>query len=179
MRVLHIHHGDNPRWGGGVIAMLRLHEGLKAAGIASRVLCGVKSLASADSVQMTRPRLAEALLRRVTSRAGFNDLRAVGAFAVPRHPLVRAADAVHVQGFHGGPDYAVPTARLAPLVEVVAHEVTARANPLGVKGRRGRHLGRRRRPRERGGRRPRRPVRPRDLPLTAARLRTALSTRYS
>jgi glycosyltransferase involved in cell wall biosynthesis len=102
VRVLQIHHSDNPRWGGGIIAMLRLHDALRAAGIDTRILCGIKTLPGAESVEVPRRRWVEAALRRAGRRLGLNDLHGLGAFGIARHPLFRAADVVHVQGLHGG-----------------------------------------------------------------------------
>ncbi len=100
--VVHLHHGDNPGWGGGVVAMQRLHGALLEAGIESTILCGVKSQASPRTVQIPRWRLLEAGLKRVGRPLGFNDLHGVSAFGVRRHPAYRAADIVHIQGLHGG-----------------------------------------------------------------------------
>jgi glycosyltransferase involved in cell wall biosynthesis len=82
--------------------MLRLHEGLKAAGAESNMLVGLKTANTDDAMQIPSRRLAEFLLRQVTRRLGLNDLDRVSAFGVKDHPLIRSADIVHIHCIHGG-----------------------------------------------------------------------------
>ncbi|MCL6640235.1 MAG: glycosyltransferase [Candidatus Rokubacteria bacterium] len=101
MRVLHLHRGDDVRWGGGVIAMTRLHQGLRRHGIDSRILCAVKSVPTPDTVAIPRWRI-ERGLRPIGRRLGLNDLHGLSALAIPRLPAFRQADVVHIHSLHGG-----------------------------------------------------------------------------
>jgi glycosyltransferase involved in cell wall biosynthesis len=102
MQVVHVHHADDVSRGGGVVAMHRLHAGLRQAGVDSHILCSVKTSDSPHVHVLGRRRLLEAALKRVTVRLGLNDVHGVGAFGLKDHPAVRAADVVHLHGTHSG-----------------------------------------------------------------------------
>jgi len=101
LRVVHLIHGDDVRWGGGIVATWRLQQGLQRLGIGSKILCPWKNTSSPDSVRYSlRPKL-ERQIGRVTLRLGLNDIHRVSAFRVADHPELRAADVLHIQGIHG------------------------------------------------------------------------------
>jgi len=104
MRVLHVHSSDNA-YGGGIIAMLRLHQGLKEAGVDSKILCNRKTLKNFDSISIPRSRLLKRLeseLGRVTIRLGLNDVHNISTFGIKRQGAYTEADILHFQGIHGG-----------------------------------------------------------------------------
>lgn len=79
--------------------MLRLHEGLRNAGVHSRILCMKPTLQ--DSVAFPRVR-GEGRLRAVTSRLGFNELHCLGSFRIQNLAAYVEADLLHIHGLHGG-----------------------------------------------------------------------------
>lgn len=98
MKVLQVH-GTDAGTGGGPIAMLRLHEGLRNAGFQSRILCARPT--QRDSVPFPRLR-GEGRLRALTSRLGFNELHCLGSFRIPGMSAYAEADLLHIHGLHGG-----------------------------------------------------------------------------
>ena len=84
---------------GGPIAMLRLQEGVRKAGIHSRILCLTPT--RADSVAIPRVR-GEGRLRAVTSRLGLNELHSLGTFKIQNLAAYAEADLLHIHGLHGG-----------------------------------------------------------------------------
>ncbi len=100
MRVLQLHASDNARASGGVVAMDRLHRGLKDAGVESRILCGRKTTQSPDVGQIPRSNRLEKNIRKVTSRLGLNDIHAVSAFGVFRQEEFASSDILHIHGIH-------------------------------------------------------------------------------
>ena len=98
MNILQVH-GIDAGTGGGPIAMLRLQEGLRKAGVHSRILCPAP--AHTDSVAIPRVRL-EGRLRAVCSRLGLNEVDSLGAFRVRHLPAYADADLLHLHCLHGG-----------------------------------------------------------------------------
>jgi glycosyltransferase involved in cell wall biosynthesis len=99
-KVLLVHLSDGHQGGGGGIATLRLHLGLREAGIDSRIACRTKTLKSPYITQVPRlPRL-EFLLKRVTSRLGLNDIHLVSSFKVRQEQVYQSADVIDFQGIH-------------------------------------------------------------------------------
>jgi glycosyltransferase involved in cell wall biosynthesis len=99
MKVLLVHNSDGQKSGGG-IAMLRLHFGLRQAGIDSKILCRVKTLDSADIRETPRLPGLDSLLREVTSRLGLNDIHLVSSFKVKQETFYQEADIIDFQGIH-------------------------------------------------------------------------------
>jgi glycosyltransferase involved in cell wall biosynthesis len=99
MRILLVQISDHLHGGGGSIAMYRLHLGLKKAGFDSKILCGVKTLDSSDSVAVPRLSKLERLLRKVTSRFGFNDIHCISSFKIPKSKVYLEADIINFHGF--------------------------------------------------------------------------------
>jgi len=98
LNVLQIH-GTDAGVGGGPIAMLRLQEGVRKAGVQSRILCMKPTLP--DSVAFPQMR-GERRLGTVTSRLGFNDLHCLGTFRISNLAAYVEADLLHIHGVHGG-----------------------------------------------------------------------------
>ncbi len=90
--------------GGGGVAMNRLHRGLLAHGVHSTLLeeAGEDVDASEGRYAVPRWRVLDGGLRRVASRVGLNDVHRLSTLALLRHPLVREADVLHVNGTHSG-----------------------------------------------------------------------------
>jgi glycosyltransferase involved in cell wall biosynthesis len=99
MRILLVQISDHLRGGGGSIAMYRLHLGLKKAGFDSKILCGVKTLDSSDSVAVPRLSRFERRLGKVTSRLGLNDIHRISSFKIPKSKAYLEADIINFHGF--------------------------------------------------------------------------------
>jgi glycosyltransferase involved in cell wall biosynthesis len=99
MRVLQIHGRDVPQGFGGAVSTYRLHLGLRASGVDSKILCHRRGLDS--SVEIPRlPRL-ERLIGQVTTRLGLNDVHCVGAFKIEKLAAYREADILNFHVIHG------------------------------------------------------------------------------
>jgi glycosyltransferase involved in cell wall biosynthesis len=111
LRILHLHSSDYVGGGGGTVAMSRLHQGLRARGVDSRILCGKKTVSGPDSEAISRKRLArvEHWLRALTKPLGLNDLHHVSSFGVARSRAYKDADLLQIHGTHGFFNYlAIP-----------------------------------------------------------------------
>jgi glycosyltransferase involved in cell wall biosynthesis len=98
MNVLHINQFDIS--GGAAIAGYRLHEGLLAQGIDSRLLVGTMKTSS-DRVASVPPKYRiEKQLLRVTSRFGFNNLNYISSFDIPKHSFYKNADILNFHNLH-------------------------------------------------------------------------------
>ena len=97
MKVLQVH-GVDTAIHGSAIAMLRLQEGVRKAGIQSRVLC--RQPTHADSVAIPRVR-GEGRLQELTSRLGLNELHALGSLKIPNIAAYTEADLLHFHAIHG------------------------------------------------------------------------------
>lgn len=100
MNIIHINQSDIS--GGAAIAAYRLHQGLLAKGIDSKLLVGeVKT--SSERVQATpRKQRLENQLFRFTWRLGFNYLNLLGSFDIPQHELYKNADILNFHNLHTG-----------------------------------------------------------------------------
>jgi len=98
MNILQIH-GSDQSTGGGSIAMLRLQEGIRRAGVRSRVLC--INPTSPDSVALPQVR-GEGRVRALTTRLGLNELHNLGSFKIPSLSACADADVFHIHCLHGG-----------------------------------------------------------------------------
>jgi glycosyltransferase involved in cell wall biosynthesis len=99
MRILFVQISDHLRGGGGSIAMYRLHLGLKKAGFDSKILCGIKTLDSSDSVAGPRLSRLERNLGKVTSGLGLNDIHRISSFKIPKSKSYLEADIINFHGF--------------------------------------------------------------------------------
>lgn len=99
MRVLQLHYfGYGP--GGGTVALRRLHNGLRKAGIDSRVLCKVKNDDAPEVVQLPRGRLYRRLQPRLDELAIWMGLRGLmvlgGESRLLHSDEYRRAELVHI-----------------------------------------------------------------------------------
>ena len=99
MKILQVHMSDHMRGGGGAIAMYRIHRGLRQAGHDSKILCGIKTLESSESVAMPRLSRVERYLGRISSELGLNDIHCISSFKIPRHDAYLEADILNFHGF--------------------------------------------------------------------------------
>ena len=100
MQVLHINQSDIT--GGAAIAVHRLHQGLLAQGIDSRLLVDIVTTSS-DRVAATPPRRRwDYQIRRLTKPLGFNDIHLTSTFEITKHPFYQAADVLHFHNLHSG-----------------------------------------------------------------------------
>src|SRR5262245_55743369 len=102
MNILHIGLSDSGGHGGGSIAMCRLHDALRAAGVSSRILARHATLGDPDSVALPPLSMAERLISRATVASGLHDVHILRSFAAGRWPAVHAADVVHLHIVHSG-----------------------------------------------------------------------------
>ena len=106
MKVLQLWKSDSPRFGGGgVVGMYRLHSGLRAAGIDSKILCERKTTKSPHvQVFQHSPRLEilEKILRQTTSKLGLNNIHRLSSFKIKQHEAYVNTDILHFHGMHGG-----------------------------------------------------------------------------
>lgn len=98
MNILQIHGTDAPK-GGGPIAMLRLHDGLRQAGVQSRILCPKPT--RSDSVAIPHVP-GTGRLRALTMRLGLNELHCLGSLKIPSLDAFEEADLLHIHCLHGG-----------------------------------------------------------------------------
>lgn len=100
MKVLHINQSDIT--GGAAIAVYRLHQGLLAQGITSRLLVNIVTTSS-DRVAATPPKnRLDYQISRLTKRLGFNDIHLTSTFDIAKHPFYQAADVLHFHNLHSG-----------------------------------------------------------------------------
>ncbi|MBD2081298.1 glycosyltransferase [Leptolyngbya sp. FACHB-17] len=102
MKVLQINYSDLHRGGGGAIAMYRLHQGLQEQGIASQILCKMKTLESSESLEIPQSPRLERQIQRWTQRIGLNDIHRVGSFKIRDLEAYQDADVLHLHIIHSG-----------------------------------------------------------------------------
>jgi glycosyltransferase involved in cell wall biosynthesis len=100
MNVLHISHSDI--FGGAAIAGYRLHQGLLAQGVDSRLLVGAaKSRDERVTVMPKKPGIENRLFR-LCGALGFNGLHSVGTFDVPKLDVYQNANVLNFHNLHSG-----------------------------------------------------------------------------
>ncbi len=99
MNVLHVHGNDIGMGRGASLSTLLLHDGLRKAGVDSRMLCPTPT--RTDSVAIPRTR-GEGWLGALTSRLGLNDLHSLGTFRIQTLAAYHEADLLHLHSLHGG-----------------------------------------------------------------------------
>lgn len=98
MKVLQVHGTDAPV-GGGPIAMLRLHDGLRKAGVQSRILCPKATRPESVSIPHVP---GTGRLRALTMPLGLNELHCLGSLKVSSLDAYAEADLLHMHCLHGG-----------------------------------------------------------------------------
>jgi glycosyltransferase involved in cell wall biosynthesis len=100
MNILHINQSDIS--GGAAIAGYRLHQGLLAQGVDSRLLVGTVKTSS-DHRVATVPRtkqLLENQLYRFTGRLGLNFINLVSSFDILKHTFYKHSDILNFHNLH-------------------------------------------------------------------------------
>ncbi len=97
MKVLHINKSD--LMGGAAIAMFRLHQGLLAQNIDSKLLVDIARTHSNQVATIPRQRLDKSL-KQITLRFGLNNFHITSTFDLLNHPFVQAADILHLHNLH-------------------------------------------------------------------------------
>ncbi|PMB34024.1 glycosyl transferase [Fischerella thermalis CCMEE 5208] len=102
MNILHINQSDGLGNGAG-IAGYRLHQGLLAQGVDSRILVG--TLTTSSDCVATAPRSkhrVENLCYRFACHFGLNDINWLGSFDIPKHNFYKQADILNFHNLHTG-----------------------------------------------------------------------------
>ncbi len=108
--------------GGSARSAYRIHAGLRALGLRSRMLVGHRFSDDADVRAIAEGpalRRADRLAERATARLGLQYLFLPSNLGLDRHPWVRAADVIQLFNIHGGyfnPRVLPRLARRAPVV---------------------------------------------------------------
>lgn len=98
MNILHINQTDTV--GGAAIAVHRLHQGLLAQGIDSRLLVSTVSTSSERVAAIPPIHRIDYQLRRLTQGLGFNDIHLTSTFDILKHPFYQEADVLHFHNLH-------------------------------------------------------------------------------
>lgn len=98
MKVLHINQSDTS--GGAAIAGYRLHQGLLAQGVDSRLLVGFAKTSSKRVTAVPR-NFVENYSRRFTWRLGINYLQYISTFNIAQHSFYKNADVINFHNLHG------------------------------------------------------------------------------
>lgn len=100
--VLHVSATDNV--GGSGRAAYRIHTGLHACGVRSRMLVGSKATNDPDvAVLRSAPvRVADRVIGKTLDRFGYQYLGYPSTFFLAHHPWFRAADVIQLYNTHGG-----------------------------------------------------------------------------
>jgi glycosyltransferase involved in cell wall biosynthesis len=99
MKILHINQSDIE--GGAAIAGYRLHEGLIAEGIDSKLLVGTKKTKS-DLVVATKKNRIQKLTYQIGNRIGLNNIHTFSSFDIPKESIYQEADILNLHNIHGG-----------------------------------------------------------------------------
>ncbi len=100
IKVIHINQSDIA--GGAAIAGYRLHQGLLAQGVDSRLLVGRVETNSERIATIPSNHRIENQLLRVTSRLGFNYLNLISSFDIPKQSFYKEADVINFHNLHTG-----------------------------------------------------------------------------
>lgn len=98
MQVLHINQSDIG--GGAAIAGYRLHQGLLAQGVDSRLLVGSVQSGSDRVASVERNYWVEKLIGYANQRAGFNYLNHISSFEISKHDFYKDADILNFHNLH-------------------------------------------------------------------------------
>lgn len=100
MNVLHINQSDIT--GGAAIAGYRLHQGLLAHNINSRLLVGEFKTSSDKVATIPRKYRVENQIFRFNWRLGLNYINLISTFDIPKHTFYQAADILNFHNLHTG-----------------------------------------------------------------------------
>jgi glycosyltransferase involved in cell wall biosynthesis len=100
MKVIHINQSDIS--GGAAIAGYRLHQGLLAEGIDSRMLVGTMKTDSDRIASVPRNPRFENQLNRFTRYSGLNYINLFSSFNIPKHKFYQDADLLNFHNLHTG-----------------------------------------------------------------------------
>ena len=100
MNILHINQSDII--GGAAIAGYRLHEGLLAQNINSRLLVGLRKNSSDRVAVIPQKQWIENQIYRFSWRLGFHHVHAVSTFDISKHPFYQEADIINFHNLHTG-----------------------------------------------------------------------------
>ncbi|BAY08408.1 glycosyltransferase family 4 protein [Calothrix sp. NIES-2098] len=98
MNILHINQSDVA--GGAAVAGYRLHQGLLAQGIDSRLLVGSAKTNSDRIASVPRNYRIERLLGKVNESFGLNYLNHISSFNISQHPFFQEADILNFHNLH-------------------------------------------------------------------------------
>lgn len=98
MKVLHINQSDIS--GGAAIAGYRLHEGLLAQDIDSRLLVGKAQSSSNHVISLSHNKVIEEPLGRITRYFGLNYLNHISSFNIIKHSFYERADILNFHNLH-------------------------------------------------------------------------------
>lgn len=99
MKVVHLNFSD--LIGGAAIASYRLHQGLIAQNIDSKMLVELQKSSSYRVDTIPRKRNIENLISRFAWRLGLNNLNLISTFNIPNHPFYQEADILNFHNLHG------------------------------------------------------------------------------
>lgn len=100
MNVLHINQFDIA--GGAAIAAYRLHQGLIAQSVNSRLLVGWAKTNSDRVAAISRKSRVENRLYRFTQNFGLNNLHLISSFDISKHHFYQEADVINFHNLHTG-----------------------------------------------------------------------------
>lgn len=98
MKILHINQSDLE--GGAAIAGYRLHQGLIAQGIDSKLLVGTKKTKS-DLVVATKKNRIQKITYQIGNRIGLNNISTFSSFDIPKESIYQEADLLNLHNLHG------------------------------------------------------------------------------
>jgi glycosyltransferase involved in cell wall biosynthesis len=98
MKILHINQSDIE--GGAAIAGYRLHQGLVAQAIDSKLLVGTKKTRS-DLVVATKKNRIQKLTYQIGHRIGLDNLNTFSSFNLSKDPIYQEADLLNFHNLHG------------------------------------------------------------------------------
>ncbi len=102
MKVVHLWNSDGPSGGGVANAMLRLHYGLIEKGIDSKILCDKNTTGDPNVFLLHKWRKLDLISENIMHRLGLADIHRLSSLAIPKHPIFRQADIIHIHGLHSG-----------------------------------------------------------------------------
>ncbi|GAP97600.1 glycosyltransferase family 4 protein [Leptolyngbya sp. NIES-2104] len=100
MKVLHLNFSDV--YGGAAIAGYRLHQGLLAQGIDSKLLVGRKDSGSDAVTKVPRRSYIETKIATLSQDLGLSYVSILSSFKIEQHPSYQAADVLNFHNLHSG-----------------------------------------------------------------------------